>query len=133
MSDTALSDFEINKLLVAAKKSRELAYAPYSGFSVGSALLFGNGEIVTGCNVENASYGLSICSERNAMSTAVTSGLKLPIAVAVVGQEGKVCPPCGACRQFLSEFNPEMYVVLEDAGKAVVYKLSELLPLQFSL
>ncbi len=133
MINNELSDIEIKRLISAADEARKSAYAPYSRFYVGAALLFENDEIITGCNVENGSLGLSTCAERNAMVTSVAKGHNLPVAVAVVGEKGKKCPPCGACRQFLAEFNPDMYVIMEEAGKAVVYKLSELLPLQFSL
>lgn len=121
------------KLLAEAKAAREHAYAPYSHFRVGAALLFEGGAIVRGCNVENASYGLCICAERNAMTTAVTQGLTHPAAIAITGNGSKLCPPCGACRQFLAEFNLDMAVVLEDDGKPAIYTLRELLPLTFAL
>ena len=120
-------------LLEAARAARESAYAPYSCFRVGAALLFKGGEVVAGCNVENSSYGLSVCAERSAMAAAVSRGLILPEAVAVVGKSGVPCPPCGACRQFLSEFNADMYVVMEDGCGFVCRTLSELLPMRFDL
>ena len=126
-------DFDADALMREAKKAGKRAYAPYSDFPVGAAILFEDGSIVSGCNVENCSYGLSICAERNAMAAAVSGGRMNPIAVAVAGTEGKACPPCGACRQFLSEFNGDMAVVLEEEGKTVIYKLSGLLPMQFML
>lgn len=131
-----MTDFDAacaRKLLAMAKEARRMAYAPYSGFRVGAALLFEDGTTVCGCNVENASYGLSMCAERSAMVAAVAKGLKKPVAVAVSGEEGTFCPPCGACRQFLAEFNPEMYVILEDNGEIKLCTLKELLPLSFSL
>lgn len=133
MADNKSIDFDAGALLSEAKKAAKRAYAPYSGFSVGASILFEDGSVVSGCNVENESYGLSICAERNAMTTAVYKGGLKPIAIAIVGAEGTMCPPCGACRQFLSEFNEEMHVVLEDRGKPVIYKLSDLLPLRFKL
>ena len=133
MAGSEKSDFDADALMREAKKAVERAYAPYSDFPVGAAILFEDGSIVSGCNVENGSYGLSICAERNAMAAAVSGGRLDPIAIAVAGPEGKACPPCGACRQFLSEFNRDMSVVLEEEGKTVIYKLSGLLPLQFML
>ncbi|MBQ9882588.1 MAG: cytidine deaminase [Synergistes sp.] len=121
------------KLLAMAAEARGRAYAPYSGFHVGAAILFENGETICGCNVENASYGLSMCAERGAMIAAVAKGLKKPVAVAVSGEGGAFCPPCGACRQFLAEFNPDMQVMLEDSGDIKLYTLKELLPVSFSL
>lgn len=120
-------------LLDEARKARESAYAPYSQFPVGAAILFENGVTVAGCNVENSSYGMSICAERNAMTTAVADGLGKPLAVAVAGKGGEPCLPCGACRQFLAEFNPELPVILEDGGRPVIYGLEELFPLHFAL
>lgn len=120
-------------LMAEAEKARSRAYAPYSGFSVGAALLFEDGSVVSGCNVENASYSLSICAERNAMTTAVAMGLTRPTAAAVAGPDGVFCPPCGACRQFLAEFNSAMPVVVKDAHGVRVIVLEELLPSGFSL
>jgi len=124
--------FDAMSLLNEAKKAGNYAYVPYSSFPVGAAILFEDGSVVSGCNVENGSLGLSICAERNAMTTAVGEGRLKPVAIAVAGgSKGKICPPCGACRQFLSEFNSDMSVVLEDDGRPVIYRLSDLLPLQF--
>lgn len=130
---TALSAEKAKALMAAAEEARKNAYAPYSGFAVGAALLFEDGRIITGCNVENASYSLSICAERNAMTTAVAMGLTRPTAAAVAGPDGVFCPPCGACRQFLAEFNGAMPVVVKDAGGFRVLSLEELLPSGFSL
>jgi cytidine deaminase len=96
----------IDALQRAAQKAAEHAYAPYSNFRVGAALLLDGGEIVTGCNVENASFGLTICAERSAVVRAVSElGSELQIkAVAVANLNGAASPPCGACRQVLSEF-----------------------------
>lgn len=121
------------ELITAAKAVRLKAYAPYSRFSVGAAILLDNGEIVSGCNVENSSYGISMCAERNAMAAVVASGRGKPVAIAVVGDEGRICPPCGACRQFLAEFNPRMTIVLEDQAGLAIYTLEDLLPVYFSL
>ena len=102
------------RLITAAQAARRNAYAPYSHFTVGAALLAQDGTIYTGCNVENASYGLSICAERNAVFHAVASGTRDFLAVAVATENGVT--PCGACRQVLAEFNPQMTVLLVDAA-----------------
>ncbi|MEG1823673.1 MAG: cytidine deaminase [Cloacibacillus sp.] len=132
-AERELCEAEIKKLAAAAERARAAAYAPYSGFSVGAALLFEGGETVSGCNVENASYGLSLCAERNAMAAAVARGHRRPIAAAIAGPNDAFCPPCGACRQFLSEFNPDMKIILKGPKGPEIYSLKELLPLSFSL
>ena len=119
-------------LMDQARGARLHAYAPYSRFPVGAALLLTDGTVVLGCNVENASYGISLCAERNAMTTAITAGAGKPLAVAIAGERGRACPPCGACRQFLAEFNIDMEIILEDGDNMKFYKLSELLPACFS-
>ena len=128
-----LSENETKKLLAAAEKARANAYAPYSGFCVGAALLFDGGETVSGCNVENASYSLGICAERTAMSAAVAKGLRHPVAIAIAGPNGAFCPPCGACRQFLSEFSPDLEIILKGAEGPESYTLAEMLPYSFTL
>jgi cytidine deaminase len=118
------------RLLAAARAARANAYAPYSNFPVGAALLAEDGRIFTGVNVENASYGLTTCAERTAMSKAVSEGARDFRAIAVVGPEDDVaCPPCGSCRQILHELGPEMTVVMADhGGRPLERKLSDLLP-----
>jgi cytidine deaminase len=113
-----VSDVDVDALLVRASEARKHAYAPYSGFRVGAAVLMPDGRVVTGTNVENASYGLTICAERVAAASAV--GASRPtirdrkiVAVALVGSSKDPTFPCGACRQFLYEFNPAMRVVSE--------------------
>lgn len=114
-------------LAAAAQAARRNAYAPYSGFTVGAALLAEDGTVYTGCNVENASYGLSVCAERNAVFHAVASGTRAFTAVAVATENGVT--PCGACRQVLAEFNPQMDVILVDvAGHTRATTLAALLP-----
>ena len=125
--------FDAEALLRKARSAMSYAYAPYSSFPVGAAILFEDNSVVSGCNVENVSYGLSICAERNAMTTAVREGRLKPLAIAIVEKEGKLCPPCGACLQFLSEFNCDMFIVLEENDRPIIYRLSELLPLRFKL
>ncbi|MDJ0271151.1 MAG: cytidine deaminase [Candidatus Caldarchaeum sp.] len=119
-------------LLEYAFQALKNSYAPYSRFRVGAALLSDDGEVVTGCNVENASYGLSMCAERTAVFRAVAQGVKKFDAIAVVS--GKVNPvyPCGACRQVLREFNPRLTVVVAGPGKKpLTTSLDKLLPKSF--
>jgi cytidine deaminase len=118
-------------LMERAREYSKRAYAPYSGFSVGAALLTENGEVVGGCNVENASYGMSLCAERVAMSGAVLMGCRRPLAIAVAADSNAFCPPCGACRQFLSEFNNDIDVLLCKDGNLTIYRLDSLLPHRF--
>lgn len=121
-------------LLQRARIAAERAYAPYSKFKVGAALLTSDGSVILGCNVENASYSMTICAERNAIASMIVTGHLDPVAIAVVGgRSGTPCPPCGACRQVLAEFNPDMLVVLESPNKVIVMNANELLPLSFSL
>lgn len=126
----------IDRLLAEATAAQATAYAPYSGFRVGAALLLQDGSVVRGCNVENASYGGTICAERTAMVAAVAShgapGNK-PVAVAVVGPTAEALTPCGMCRQFLSEFNLDMTVISasQDGSRRLVMSLRELLPASF--
>jgi cytidine deaminase len=122
-----------NALLVAARDVRRHAHAPYSRFSVGAAVLDERGRIHVGCNVENASYGLTVCAERNAVAAAVAAGARHIRAVVVV--TSTVASPCGACRQVLAELGgAETEVVLAGPrGRAgAPLALSDLLPLQFS-
>ena len=126
---------DARKLLKAAKAAASKAHAPYSGFHVGAAVLTSKGDIFTGCNVENASYGLTNCAERTAMFTAVAAGQKKIRAVAIVA-DGKQKPyPCGACRQVLAEFCPPstpVYVAsCKDLGSFEQMTLGSLLPKSF--
>ena len=127
-------DMPAETLLKKARIVAERAYVPYSHFKVGSALLMSDGSVILGCNVENASYGMTICAERSAIASMVSIGHLDPVAIAVVGgKSGTPCPPCGACRQVLAEFNPDMLVVLESPNKIILMNVNELLPLSFSL
>lgn len=116
------------ELLARAKEVRENAYAPYSRFTVGAAILTGDGSVFTGANVENASYGLAICAERSAAVAAVAAGYRDFEAIAVAGNETTVTAPCGACRQFLNEFNPQLSVAYTTPDGATVTTLDRLLP-----
>lgn len=119
-----------SELIALAKKAREQAYAPYSQHAVGAALLTASGRVYSGCNVENASYGLTICAERTAAVTAACDGERDFVAIAVASEHGVT--PCGACRQVLSEFGPDMRVLVAAAdGSHRDYRLSELLPDHF--
>lgn len=136
-----LGDVGPEELLARAEAAAWRAYVPYSRFRVGAALLMEDGAVVTAGNVENASYGLTLCAERCAVAVMVAQGRRSPVAVAVVGlraderdRRGVVpCPPCGACRQTLMEFNPELRVVLASEEGPQVFMLSELLPYAFTL
>ncbi len=126
-----MTDDELRRLIAAAAAAREAAYVPYSHFAVGAALLGPGGRIFTGCNVENASFGLTICAERNAVAGAVGQGVRQFSAIAVVTGNGVT--PCGACRQVLAEFNPNMTVIAADvSGQHQSYVLSDLLPAAFT-
>lgn len=100
------------KLIEAATAAREAAYAPYSKFRVGAALLCADGTVFTGANVENASYALTVCAERTAIATAVCAGHRDFAAIAVVTDADGCCPPCGACLQVMWEFNPDMPIIM---------------------
>ncbi|MET0400170.1 MAG: cytidine deaminase [Longimicrobiaceae bacterium] len=116
-------------LLRRAREARAHAYVPYSHFPVGAALLAASGEVFTGCNVENASFGLTNCAERVAIGKAVSEGVRGFRAVAVVGpQDDAPCAPCGACRQVLHEFGPEMVVVMPRGDGYSLTSMGELLP-----
>ena len=128
-------------LFEEAKKAREDSYSPYSHFAVGAALLTEDGKIIRGCNVENSSYGVSNCAERTALFSAVAQGERKFRAIAIVGagvredgtKEEAFCPPCGICRQALSEFCGEDLSVIigKEDGTYMVTTLGELIPMAF--
>ncbi|HEX9234823.1 MAG TPA: cytidine deaminase [Actinomycetota bacterium] len=124
-------DVDLDDLVARAKAARDRAYAPYSRFLVGAAVATDAGTF-DGANVENASYGLSICAERVAAATGVAAGARRIIAIAVTSSASGPTAPCGACRQFLHEFNPDMVVVSQGGdGERKRWRLSELLPVAF--
>ncbi len=130
-----LSAGEQAKLLRSAKKVMKNAYAPYSKFRVGAAILLSNGKVFTGCNVENASYGMTNCAERTAIFSAVADlGPKIEIrAVSVVNDQGVACSPCGACRQVIYEFGPDAIIFFAGANGPKQAHITELLPEGFGL
>ena len=119
-------------MVALAREARELAHAPYSGFKVGAALKTRAGEIVTGCNLENASYGLTMCAERVAVFKAVSEGLSDFEAIVVVADSKQLTAPCGPCRQILWEFCGDIFVHMSNVkGRTRVMRLRDLLPLPF--
>jgi cytidine deaminase len=130
-----VSSNENQRLLQAARKAMKHAYAPYSQFKVGAAMLTSKGEVFSGCNVENASYGLSNCAERTAIFAAIAqSGPGLDIrAIAVVNDQGVPCSPCGACRQVIYEFGPDATVYFQSSSGWKESHITQLLPEGFRL
>jgi cytidine deaminase len=129
-----MSDIDWSVLLGAARAARRNAHAPYSGYSVGAALLTRSGRIFAGCNVENAAYGLTICAERSAIAQMISAGEREPIALQVVTAGPPIGSPCGMCRQTLAEFAADLpiHLGLADAdAPSIDTTLGELLPLAF--
>ena len=124
----------IDRLLKAAKEARDNAYAPYSNFLVGAAVLSSSGKIFAGCNVENLSYGLTICAERNAIFRMVSEGDREIEKIFIIGKTEEILPPCGACRQVIAEFSGENTAVYMSNKKGEWKKTSliELLPYTLS-
>ncbi|NLO44088.1 MAG: cytidine deaminase [Candidatus Cloacimonetes bacterium] len=133
MVDMLLMEKDMQFLLDEAKDAAQRAYAPYSGYKVGSALRLSDGRIISGCNVENASYSLSICAERNAIFKAISEGRKDIVALAIWVDSDKIFPPCGACRQVIHEFAPEIPIWYANHNKTVKTTIQELLPGAFTL
>jgi cytidine deaminase len=129
VTDVALE--VVDRLIAAAREAMDRAYAPYSRFHVGAAV-FAGGRVYMGVNVENASYPLGVCAERNAVAAAVTAGERSIEAIGVVASVDDVTPPCGGCRQVLNEFGPDMVVACEGTGgRRETWRLSEILPHAF--
>ena len=126
-------NIEFDLLLDQAKSASEKAYAPYSGYKVGAALLCTDGTVFTGCNVENASYSLTICAERNAVFQAVAAGHREFLALAIYVDGEVLFPPCGACRQVLAEFNPNLHILYANRLGSILSDLDTLLPQAFTL
>ena len=124
-------------MIAVARSARDRAYAPYSNFKVGAAVLGESGEVYTGCNVENASYGLTVCAERVAIQKAVSQGERRITAVAIVAGENDIGRPCGACLQVIKEFavDADIPIITASAGDGSrdIHSLGEYLPLPFEL
>ncbi len=121
------------ELILEAKKAMKLAYAPYSNFKVGAALLSSSGKVFTGANLENSSSGLTVCAERVALYKALSSGGKEFTKIAVIASAEKPITPCGLCRQALFEFSPDLKVICSNLkGKVRKFTLKQLLPHPFS-
>jgi len=129
-----LLDEVLDKVIAAAKEAYNLAYAPYSNFHVGAAALTSNGNIVKGCNVENASYGLTVCAERNCISNSVINGEQEFEVIVVYTEQDKLTPPCGACRQVIAEFFEQSAPVLSvnHKNERKVWTVEQLLPNAFT-
>ncbi len=124
----------VQTMLAAAREAAEKAYVPYSGFRVGAAVLTAEGEVFSGCNVENASYSLTICAERSALFHAIGAGHRGITAIVIFAESDRPAPPCGACRQVMAELAPEAKVFSFSAsGACLQTSVPELLPFPFSL
>lgn len=120
------------ELMNIARDAAQNSYSPYSHFPVGAAIECEDGSVFTGCNVENAAYPDGICAERAACCKAISEGHRDFLRIAIYGEGENYCMPCGSCRQFLAEFNPEMEVLCAKAGNRYVsYRLNQLLPHRF--
>jgi cytidine deaminase len=123
---------EIERLIAAARQVRERAHAPFSQFKVGAALEADDGRIITGCNVENATYGLTVCAERVAVFKAISEGASGFRRIAVIADTAEPTPPCGACRQILWEFGGDLEVILANLVEVkATHRLRDLLPYPF--
>jgi cytidine deaminase len=128
-----LTPAQQKELLRAAEEARKTAYAPYSRYQVGAALLTASGRIYPGCNIENASYGATICAERVAVAKAVSAGENDFVALAVIADSAQPGTPCGICRQFLVEFAPRLLIIMGNLqGQVEVGRLDQYLPSAFN-
>ncbi len=130
-----VGDVDPERLIGEARRILGNSYAPYSGIHVAAAVLTDKGNIYVGVNVENSSYGLTMCAERAAIYSMVAAGERRPVAVAIVTDHKDPIPPCGACRQVIAEFNPDALIIMHSvvSGVTVVRRLSELFPEPFLL
>ena len=123
----------LNQLLEIAIEARKNSYSPYSKFPVGAAVLTKDGKVYTGCNVENAAYGITLCAETVAVAKAVSEGSRNIAAVAVAADTEGVCRPCGSCRQFILEFGDEIVIIMGNLkGNRETKNIKELIPFSFS-
>jgi cytidine deaminase len=127
-----LSQPQITKLINEARTARTLSYAPYSHFAVGASVVTTGGKIYHGCNIENASYSLTICAERVAIIAAILAGEKDFQALAVIADTSSPVPPCGACRQVLAEFHVPQIIMANMAGEYKMERIEQLLPYAFT-
>lgn len=125
-------DLDYSNLIAKAKEAMNNAYTKYSNFNVGAALLTKSGKIYTGCNIENSSYGATICAERVAFSKAISEGEREFEAISIVSSSGDYTYPCGICRQFMSEWGTDLKLVFDNGKESKVYTLKELLPEAFT-
>ena len=128
--------FDYKQLMDLAKKASKNSYSPFSRFAVGASVLAKSGKIYTGCNVENSSFGMTICAERCAIFKAISEGERVIQAVAIYSPNADDCNPCGACRQVMYEFQEDgnmIEIITENMGELVVRKLSEYLPYGFKI
>jgi cytidine deaminase len=134
LTQAKLTDEQVGALVEAASQARERAYAPYSNFRVGAALLTGDGTIYPGCNIENGSYGMTLCAERAAVANAIIHGRRDFVAIALIAEtDDAPVMPCGGCRQVLVEFNPYLVIISANTvGQRRVLGLDELLPHHFN-
>lgn len=121
------------ELIKLSESAREMAYAPYSDFRVGAALLCEDGSVFTGCNIENATYGATICAERCALSKAVSEGKRHFVKIAITSDSNNFTMPCGICRQVLHEFMPDGEVIVSKGDEIASYSIKELIPHCFEL
>ena len=126
-----MDDKLTKKLISEAEKAQTFSQAKYSKFQVGAALLTEDGQIIQGCNIESSSYSLTVCAERVALVKALSEGITRFKAVAIVGKNGHYCPPCGACRQLLYDYAPDIEIIFTDGKNIKTHKLNELLPHAF--
>ena len=129
--DLMKSEEKFEKLIRAASEARKFSQAKYSEFAAGAALLTNDGDIITGCNVESSSFGLTICAERVALTKALSEGKLKFSHIAIVGPSNDYCSPCGACRQLLYDYAPDIDIILSKNGQLKIIPLTELLPLAF--
>ncbi len=126
-----MKKYDLGALTQKARDARQYAQAKYSHFKVGAALLADDNSVITGSNVESSSYGLTICAERVALTKALSEGITKFKAIAIAAKDGSFCSPCGACRQLLYDYAPDLDIILTDGKNNKTYKIKDLLPLAF--
>lgn len=124
---------EDQELVELARKAREFSYSPYSKFKVGAALITNEGKVYSGCNIENASFGITNCAERTAIFKAVSEGAREIDTIAIIADSDEPCSPCGTCRQAMAEFKVKRVIMANLKGEVKAVSLAELLPYSFAL